>query len=134
MTFKKSTDTLVFSFDAIKAETEKAICLRIETNEKWCDGDDERWDHDVWFPKSQIKIEENNRISLPRWLSEEKDLNRFLALEEDKVADAVFEEKCSKYDEVISRAKAAGIKGIRAGMRYATILAKAEAQGIAFAI
>lgn len=129
----KKTDKVIFEFYNAVKETEKAICLHIDVNAKWCDGDDIRWDKDVWFPRSQIEIEGNN-VAMPRWLAEDKDLNRFMCLVSDEEAEKDFEERRSKYCEVIERAKALGIKGIRSGMRYATILRKAEEQGIEFAL
>lgn len=132
MTFKKSTDKVTFKYFHIVKETEKAVLLCADTNTAYFDGDDFEYDAQIWFPKSQIILDtEASTITLPRWLAEEKDLADCVS---DEVGEKVAYEKADKYAETVARAKAAGIKGIRAGMRYATILAKAEAQGIVFAI
>ena len=48
-------------------------------------------------------------------------------LEQEAAQEARFEAGCKAYEELLARAKALGIKGVRVGMRKATIEAKIAA-------
>lgn len=78
----------------------------------------------IWLPKSQIEIEEGHVVKMAEWLAKKNDF-------ETVEAQAAQAERFDKYEALVAAAKAAGIKGIRAGMRAATIRAKASASGIA---
>lgn len=119
-------------FDVLK-ETEKAVMVHFHdfSQAPWFDGDDNRWDRDVWLPKSQIKIENGVVVEIAGWLAKKHNI---LTHEERARLEKLEREMTTKYEAVIERAKAAGIKGVRKGMRYTTILAKAAEQHIAFAI
>ena len=85
----------------------------------------------TWLPKSQIKIEGDFVVWLPDWLGRKNGFDFELDTPKVELSE---EERQVKYEEVIAKAKAAGIKGIYAGLRYSTILHKAKRQGIAFEI
>lgn len=117
----------------IRQETEKAVRVHISDFKKspWFDGDDLRWDKSIWLPKSQIKIENGFVVEIPDWLAKKHGIetSESKAREEKRQ-----QERQSRYEAVINRAKAAGIKGIRKGMRFSTILEKAQQQGIDFKV
>lgn len=59
---KDNDDILLFDFDHIEAETEKAWLIVFE-------------DDSVWLPKSRCQVDrDNNVIHVPRWLAKEKEL------------------------------------------------------------
>lgn len=110
-------------------ETEKAVLASAELNTAYFDGNDFWYEKDVWFPKSQVKIEGDKVVEVADWFAKKNDIaGRNLK------AEAAQSEREAKYLAVIEKAKALGIKGIRKGMRYATIIAKAQEQNIEFAI
>lgn len=113
----------------ISKETDKAVQCLVKLASPWFDGNEVEWSNYVWFPKSQIKIEDGAVVDVPEWLIREKNIDaKFYETEEAAQARA------DRYAETVERARAAGVKGVRKGMRYATILAKAREQGIAFAL
>ena len=128
------------------AETEKAVKLKIvvdyynfeKTKSYFC-----------WIPKTQLS--ENGVPG--EWISSQKaaDVNEFMLggslvegwedadgifykvektakeLEQEAAQEARFEAGCKAYEELLAKAKALGIKGVRVGMRKATIEAKIAA-------
>jgi len=102
----------------------------------------------VWLPKSQIR---NGRPT--EWIIERKredlaleaplhaggfniwfydaDGNEIETVEEARKAER-FEAGCKNYDRLIQLAKDNGIKGVRVGLRRATIEQKLTAAGVAF--
>ena len=121
------------------AETEKAVKLRIVIDyynvEKF-------GTHEVWVPKSQLRNGEPTE-----WITSVKTdevVRRGGEFSHWEDADGVvipvagaaerqakFDAACRAYDALIERAKAAGIKGVRKGLKRATIEAKLTAAGIA---
>ena len=92
-------------------ETEKAYLLRFEVAR--IDGE---WDggKNIWVPKKCTMSEEEYRAEL-------------------EAAEKHFEEGCKAYDQLIAFAKANGVKGIRSGMRKATIEQKMREAGVVYA-
>lgn len=92
-------------------ETEKAYKVLIE-----CSSIDGEWDGEktVWVPKSCTMTGEE-------YQSEQADERKH------------FEDGCRAYDQLIEFAKANGVKGIRSGMRKATIEQKIKESGIEYA-
>lgn len=115
----------------ILRQTEKAVQVSVIHNHYQVYRGDVDVEAPEWLPKSQIKIEDDKVVWIADWIAREKDIagcgNTYYTPEEDADREA-------KYLSVIERAKAIGIKGVRKGMRYATIIAKAKEQGIEFAI
>lgn len=113
----------------VKKETQNAVLVHFTdfSEEPWFDGDDKRWDRDVWLPKSQIQLNDGMVTSIAGWLAKKHGI-------ETNESRARTDERKNRYEEVIKRAKEAGIKGVRKGMRYASILEKARKQGIDFTI
>lgn len=133
-------------------ETERAVCLKLVVE----DYDTEQTRvAQVWVPKSQLS--ENGVPGV--WITEQK-VSEFYASprtssqyvahwesasgklydpelteREAKTAErrlARIAEGINSYNDLLSKAKAAGIKGIRKGMRRETIVQKMKAAGIAF--
>ena len=117
----------------IVRQTEKAVLVNAMLNTAWFDGNDFWYEKDVWLPKSQIKVEGELVVEIADWLCKKNDIAGRDPEAEAK-AEAKEAEMTARYEAVIEKAKALGIKGIRKGMRYATIIAKAQEQGIEFAI
>ena len=92
-------------------ETEKAYQGFIE-----CSRIDGEWDGDklIWVPKSCTLTEEEYQAELA-------------------AAETRFEDSCKACDELLTFAKANGVKGVRSGMRKATIEQKMREAGVAFA-
>ena len=93
----------------VARETEKAYLLEIE----YCTLDGE-YDgvKKLWCPKSCTLTEEEYT-------------------QEQEAAQARYEDGCKRYEELLAFAKSHGVKGVRSGMKMATIRAKIEAAGIA---
>ena len=92
-------------------ETEKAYQGFIE-----CSRIDGEWDGDklIWVPKSCTLTEAEYQAEI------EADEKRF-------------EDGCAAYNKLVEFAKANGVKGVRIGMRKATIEQKMREAGIAYA-
>lgn len=101
---------LVYDICAVVKETEKAYLLMVEYST--IDGEYDGVKN-FWCPKACTMTEEEYK-------------------EKQKAAQERFENGCRKYEELISFAKAQGIKGIRKGMKAATIKAKLVAAGIEY--
>ena len=115
----------------ILRQTEKAVQVSVMHNHYQIYRGDIDNERPEWLPKSQIKIEDEKVVWIADWLVREKDIadwGNIVYTAEERAEHRV------KYLADIERAKAVGIKGIRKGMRYATIIAKAKEQGIEFAI
>lgn len=99
---------LINDIECIEKETEKAYFVRmtIETN----DGEHER-SFNTWVPKSCTQTVEEYET------------------EAKERADR-FEAGKERYAKLVEWAKAQGVKGVRVGMRKATILGKIEALGL----
>ena len=93
----------------------------------------------IWLPKSQVTIRsgENGKkeiASLPGWLAERNALNtvegmekrRLQAIEDQKHQD----KKNDRYEQLITHAKQAGIKGVRSRMRVSSIMDQYKEAGI----
>lgn len=127
------------------AETEKAVKLTIVMRS--CKIDKSR-EYQVWVPKSQlaedgvpgewitsVKAEEVSDMMFATVFSawHDADGNSFQPsktakeLERANAREQKFEAGKKAYEELIAKAKAAGVKGIRVGMRRATIEAKLAA-------
>ena len=95
--------------NGIVRETEKAYCLSIT----WGYTSSLTRTANVWVPKSATMTDEESAA--------------------EQIARASrFEEGCKKCDALIALAKANGIKGVRAGMKAATIKSKLAAAGVAY--
>jgi len=92
-------------------ETEKAYKVLIE-----CSRIDGEWDGDklIWVPKKCTMTAEEYEA-------------------EKAAAEKRFEDGCKAYDQLLSFAKANGVKGVRSGMRKSTILQKMREAGVAYA-
>ena len=95
----------------IMRETEKAYQISFEVSS--IDGE---WDgvKFVWVPKKCTMTEEEYQAELA-------------------AAEKRFKDGCKAYDELLAFAKAHGVKGVRSGMRKATIEQKMREAGVAFA-
>lgn len=114
----------------IEKESEKAVFVTVMTEKYFGCGDCEKG---IWLPKSQITIGNSGEyvVDIPDWLVKKNDISR--RFNEFKVSSDS-DEKLNQYFEKVEAAKAAGVKGIRKGMRWVTIVAKAQEQGVALAI
>lgn len=95
----------------IMKETEKAVLISFEVSS--IDGE---WDgvKHIWVPKKCTMTEDEYRAEL-------------------EAAEKRFEDGCKAYDQLIAFAKANGVKGIRSGMRKATIEQKMREAGVVYA-
>lgn len=95
--------------NGIVKETEKAYCLSIT----WGYTSNLNRTTNVWVPKSATMTDEEYQAELNAQAER-------------------FNEGCKRYEDLVQFAKAHGIKGIRVGMRAATIRAKLAEAGIEF--
>ena len=84
-------------------------------------------DSSIWLPKSQITITDGEVTHMPGWLAQRHDLD---TVEAEASRKEAFENGCKAYNELLAKAKAAGVK-VRSGMRKKTILAKMAEAGVA---
>lgn len=94
----------------------------------------------TWFPKSQVSTHEGKITGAPAWLFRAKEqeggghfehregMQRAQQSEERR--EAAFQEGTKRYNELLDKAKAAGVKGVRVGMRTSTIKEKMRAHGM----
>lgn len=111
----------------ILKQTEKAVMVNVMTEHYFGSGECEK---NVWLPKSHITIGASGEVvvEIADWLVKKNDISR--KFNEFKTNT---DEKLNQYFEKVEKAKAMGVKGIRKGMRWVTILAKAQEQGIVLA-
>lgn len=93
----------------IVKETEKAYLLRVEVGYS----SDLEECTDVWCPKSCTMTETEKEIA-------------------EQAQQERFDKACAAYDKLVEFAKANNVKGVRKGMRKATIMAKIEAAGLEY--
>lgn len=95
--------------DVVK-ETEKAYMLAVAFDS--LDGEYDGFKN-IWVPKSCTLTESEAKA-------------------EDEEADAKFKAACDAYNDLVDFAKKSGIKGVRVGMKAATIRSKLAAAGIQY--
>lgn len=107
----------------ILKQSEKAVKVNVITEHYFGSGECEK---DVWLPKSHIKIGDSGEyvVEIADWLVKKNGISR-------KFNEFSTGVKLDAYFEKVEAAKALGVKGIRKGMRLATIREKAQAQGVA---
>lgn len=105
---------------------------------RWAKGENVSKSKYIFLPKSQVTIEGEgaNRkiVAMSDWLAKEKGLsteNNAKKEQEREATEASLQESANKrYEGLIEHAKNAGIKGVRSGMRTATILEKMREAGV----
>jgi len=138
--------TFINSLNIVR-ETEKAVLVSLLRNNEWMVEDHLDNTVEIWFPKSQVEIEDGKVIAATEWIikskmkeNEEYTLsfqNSWKGFDEKELATVEAAEKreaalnagIAKYDDLVARAKAAGLP-VRARMKTATILKIAAEHGI----
>ena len=106
-------ETININYTNIENETEKAIFVDFGTRK-------------AWMPKSQVAVNENNTITMPKWLASK---NRLIETSADRRLDAMF---ANMKKEVEAHAKTADEKD--ASVRKAIYSHYDKASGEYFAI
>ncbi len=81
----------------------------------------------TWLPKSQIHTRDGKVVSMQRWLADKHKLG---TIEGIAARDKAFAAGSQRYNDLLAQAKAAGVKGVRVGMRTTTIKEKMIAHGM----
>ena len=81
----------------------------------------------VWIPKSRSSAHEGKIVSAEGWLAKKAGLK---TNEGTAKKEAAFNAGKERYESLLEKAKAGGVKGVRVGMRASTIREKMAAAGV----